>query len=211
MASNMPVGRGRGRGRAIISSQLQRPGGEPAAQKSTKDHIKDLNPKTLESTIEYLTRRTVSQEVLNEATTELCTRVLNDVDFVKLAVELIDKLWNSNEPDNVSIRKPLLSKLQEFYKTRDNLLEGELQAYATLLAELFSILRLSDQPLKAFVAPVYNILKDLIDREDKDQNNILTFHDIILRHGFLLDKQDQVKNCWLVGWRAPFQGLVYVL
>eukprot|EP00794_Sanderia_malayensis_P020105 gene20105-22076_t len=173
------VVKGRGRGRGLIgASQLKTPGSDLLAEKSVKDLILQLKQNELQKAISFLTRPALSkadaQNCLNEAVFEICERVLRDVEFVELAVELLLKLWVITEgAEAASIRKPLISRLQELYKAKDNLLEGELRNYSTLLCDLFCVLKIGGKPIRALTGPVYKCLQDLVERSKMKE--LLTF------------------------------------
>ena len=194
-----PPVKGRGRGRGIVAPRVGvAPGLQEPKEKSVKDLVKELQPSNLKSTVEFLTVRPMTnerhQDLLDKAVEEVCDRMLENTEFVDIGAELLKYLWDAKLPDSVSIRKPLLTRIQTIYRARNNLTETEFQNYAALLCELFGCLTIGDQPLAALTGPVYALLHELLVDRGKYQNNILTFHMLILKHGLLLEKQEKVSE-----------------
>ena len=188
---------GRGRGRGIISPKpTQAKGPQESSEKDVKQLVKELQASNIKTTAEFLTRPSVPneqcQELLNETIEEVCDKVLKNVEFVEVGSSLLKYLWDTDYRENVSVRKPLLSRVQAIYRARNNLTNTEFQGFATLFCELLSSLTINNEPLVALNRPVYEILHELIDRANSE-DSILTFHMLLCKHGALLEKQDKVR------------------
>lgn len=184
--------KGRGRGRGIVS-MLKKPGPEPKKEKSIHEYIQELHIGEIQSTFDFVRRPSArSQDILDETVSEVCSRALKETDFADVAASLLQKLWVLDQPNNLSIRKPLLSRVQKLYQGRNELTDEEFQGYSALLCELFSTLKILDEPLKALVGPVFNVMKGLLDRAKKSLDSMLTFHVLLLKHGSHLERENKV-------------------
>ena len=187
----------RGRGRGIVSQRGKLVQGTREPQEQTvKQLLKQLQPSNIRNTVDCLTRPSVPhkcQEQLNEAIEIVCSNVLENIEFVEIGAKLLKSLWDSDLPDDVSSRKPLMSKIQKIYQARNNLTDTEFQNYATLLCELWSCLYIHDEPIIALNTPVYAILQEFLHEKGNSHDGIFTFHQVICRHGTLLAKQNKVR------------------
>ena len=190
---------GRGRGRRTKSSL------DDVAQDTHKNEeenikkiVKQLQPSSINHIIELLSRPNVPnercQELLNETIEEVCSNVLENVEFVEVAAKLLKCLWDTDLPSSASVRKPLLSRIQTIYRTRDKLTNTEFEGYATLFCELFSCLTINDDPLAALSKPLFVILQELLCERGNSESNILTFHMLVCKHGSFLEKQEKVRQ-----------------
>ena len=191
-AGVMLAPKGRGRGRGIMQAK-------PAAQQQTKEktlkeYLRELQQGSMKSTFDFVTRPSPrGQEVLDETAAEICSRVLQDVEFVETAAEFLKMLWDASLYENVSIRKPLLIQIQKIYQGRDKLTDFELQSYVAFMCDLFGSLLINGEPLNVLIGPIYSILRDLLKKNvTPDMQNILTFHMVMSKHGSLLQKQNKV-------------------
>ena len=172
-----------------------RPGAQqPTKEKTLKEYLRELQQGSMKATFDFVTRPSPrGQEVLDETAAEICSRVLQDVDFVETAAEFLRMLWDASLNENVSIRKPLLVQIQKIYQGRDKLTDSEFQSYAAFMCDLFGSLLINGEPLNALIGPIYAILRDLLKKNiTPDMQNILTFHMVMSKHGSLLQKQNKV-------------------
>ena len=177
-----------------------RPGAQqPTKEKTLKEYLRELQQGSLKATFDFVTRPSPrGQEVLDETAAEICTRVLQDVDFVETAAEFLKMLWDASLNENVSIRKPLLVQIQKIYQGRDKLTDSEFQSYTAFMCDLFGSLLINGEPLNALIGPIYAILRDLLKKNiTPDMQNILTFHMVMSKHGSLLQKQNKVYSAFL--------------
>lgn len=191
--------RGRGRGRGFLSSKLEvTPGPQPVKEKTVNEVVKQLHRSNIKSTVGYLTRPEIPesrrQEILDESVEEVCNTVLDNIEFVEVGTEFLKYLWDADIPGGLSIRRILVTRIQTIYRVRGDLTATEFQNYAALLCELFGCLTINSMPLNALTGPVYSILQDLLLKTENSQDNVLTFHMLIRKHGSLLERLDKVRK-----------------
>lgn len=198
-ANLQPRGRGRGRGMLSVRAGVApKPGPQESKEKTVKEMVKQLQMNNIQATVDFLTRpRTQEgqlQEILDETVDVVCNSVIDNIEFSEVGTELLRHLWDIDLPGGISIRKPLLTRIQALFKARDNLTDSEFLGYSSLLCDLFGCLTINSLPLNALVGPVYAILQDLLCKRGSSQDNMLTFHMLLRKHGPLLQKQDEVRK-----------------
>ena len=195
-ARQLVVGRGRGRGSASTKDDVAQEPHKNDAE-DIKRMVKQLQPNGIKLIMEFLSRPSLPnercQELLNQTIEEVCSNVLENVEFIEVGAKLLQCLWNTDLPSSASIRKPLLSRIQTIYRSREKLTNTEFQGYATLFCELFSCLTINGEPLSALCNPLYAILQELLCERGSSESNTLTFHMLACKHGSFLERQEKVR------------------
>ncbi|XP_065052918.1 MIF4G domain-containing protein-like [Rhopilema esculentum] len=197
---NKSRGRGRGRRENPVTSSDKAPGHNVKDTDAKVNILALLQSGSVQAAVDFLDNAhgDILPALLDDVVDKVCNSILENVEVVENSAGLFKRLWDDEFKESALVRRSLLLRLQKQYTGRDGLTDAAFQGYASFLCELFSQLRVQGHYLLALVAPVYAVLTDFLKQRDKSQDNLLTFHMLMCKHGLLLEKVAKDKMAELI-------------
>ncbi|XP_035685010.1 CBP80/20-dependent translation initiation factor-like [Branchiostoma floridae] len=152
---------------------------------------------------------------LKELVRTTYNKSLQDQNFARVGARLCGEMA-THEVDGVKLRSEVLTRLQEDYKKKESLHTSDqavFLGFVTLLCELFGVLHINGEPMKALVGPVYDTLMELLSTKCVSDDEVLCCTMQLEHIGQTLEQSDpsrmsalmgKVRDCALGKETSPF-------
>ncbi|XP_019643219.1 PREDICTED: CBP80/20-dependent translation initiation factor-like [Branchiostoma belcheri] len=152
---------------------------------------------------------------LKELVRTTYNKSLQDQNFARVGARLCGEMA-AHEVDGVKLRSEVLTRLQEDYKKKESLHASDQAVYlgfVTLLCQLFGVLHINGEPMKALVGPVYDTLMELLSTKCASDDEVLCCTMQLEHIGQTLEQCDpsrmsslmkKVRDCALGKDTSPF-------
>ncbi|CAH1271220.1 CTIF [Branchiostoma lanceolatum] len=138
---------------------------------------------------------------LKELVRTTYNKSVEDQNFAKVGARLCGEMA-THEVDGVKLRSEVLTRLQEDFKKKESLHASDgavFLGFVTLLCELFGVLHINGEPMKALVGPVYDTLMELLSSKCVSNDEVLCCTMQLEHIGQTLERNDPSRMSTLMG------------
>ncbi|XP_066293987.1 CBP80/20-dependent translation initiation factor-like [Branchiostoma lanceolatum] len=138
---------------------------------------------------------------LKELVRTTYNKSVEDQNFAKVGARLCGEMA-THEVDGVKLRSEVLTRLQEDFKKKESLHASDgavFLGFVTLLCELFGVLHINGEPMKALVGPVYDTLMELLSSKCVSNDEVLCCTMQLEHIGQTLERNDSSRMSTLMG------------